>query len=120
MKFCILLGAVSLAGYASAFWGQMAASDYENDNGQTTIHQIITLTDYNTGSIYTGLLPGGFNGCVASHCAVTFGEAYGNGFYKFKASMWKTNDGCHNIDFQGALDAGHGYCCGSLPCDLSA
>jgi hypothetical protein len=71
MKFSMLLGAVSLAGYASAFWGQMAASDYEDDNGATTIHQIITLTDYNTGSIYTGLLPGGFNGCVASHCAVT-------------------------------------------------
>ncbi|KAJ5367887.1 uncharacterized protein N7496_007647 [Penicillium cataractarum] len=69
MKFSILLGAVSLAGYASAFWGQMAAGNYQQYEGTT--YQIITLTDYYTGSIYTGSLPGGFNGCVASHCAIT-------------------------------------------------
>jgi hypothetical protein len=35
-------------------------------------------------------------------------------------NMWRTDDGCHNIDFLGALDAYHGYCCGPLPCDFTA
>jgi hypothetical protein len=42
------------------------------------------------------------------------------GGYNFNAHVWRTNDGCHNIDFLGYLDAGHGYCCGSLPCYLTA
>lgn len=42
------------------------------------------------------------------------------GGYKFTARMWRTYDGCHNIDFDGALDAGHGWCCGKLPCDIKA
>jgi hypothetical protein len=42
------------------------------------------------------------------------------GGYSFYAKLWKTSDGCHNIDFGGALGSGHGYCCGSLPCDISA
>ncbi|CAI7575415.1 unnamed protein product [Penicillium manginii] len=42
------------------------------------------------------------------------------GGYGFGALVWRTSDGCHNIDFQGALNSGHGYCCGSLPCDITA
>jgi hypothetical protein len=42
------------------------------------------------------------------------------GGYKFTARMWRTHDGCHNLDFDGALDAGHGWCCGKLPCDIKA
>jgi hypothetical protein len=45
---------------------------------------------------------------------------YTAGGYHFNARLWRTNDGCHNIDFEGALDAHHGYCCGSLPCDFTA
>lgn len=50
---------------------------------------------------------------------ISFYETSAGG-YEFGALMWRTSDGCHNIDFEGALDAGHGYCCGSLPCDFSA
>lgn len=49
----------------------------------------------------------------------SFNEDTPGGYY-FSASLWRTSDGCHNIDFEGALSAGHGYCCGSLPCDISA
>ncbi|CEJ54178.1 hypothetical protein PMG11_00499 [Penicillium brasilianum] len=117
MKFPIVLSAVSLAGYASAFYGQMAASTYNVYEGKT--FQFITLTDYNTGSVYQGELWGGFNACVDTQCQITFGEK-SSGNYNFRASMWRTDDGCHNIDFQGGLDAHHGYCCGSLPCDFTA
>jgi hypothetical protein len=47
-------------------------------------------------------------------------QTAGGGTYNFEATLWRTDDGCHNIDFLGALDAGHGYCCGSLPCDFTA
>lgn len=42
------------------------------------------------------------------------------GNYNFEAKLWRTSDSCHNIDFLGALDAGYGYCCGTLPCDFTA
>jgi hypothetical protein len=42
------------------------------------------------------------------------------GVYNYAAKIWRTDDGCHNIDFNGYLDAHHGYCCGSLPCDIWA
>ncbi|KAJ5748779.1 uncharacterized protein N7511_010475 [Penicillium nucicola] len=119
MKFSLMLSAtaLALANQASAFYGQMAASAYEANEGGT--FQIIYLTDYNTGSTYSGTLYGGFNSCTSSECAVIFHETSA-GTYGFTAEMWRTSDGCHNIDFQGAFDAGHGYCCGSLPCDFSA
>lgn len=42
------------------------------------------------------------------------------GGYNFNAQFWVTSDGCANIDFEGALSAGHGWCCGGMPCDLTA
>lgn len=44
MKFPILLSAVALASYASAFYGQIAASDYQDQEGY--VFQVITLMDY--------------------------------------------------------------------------
>ncbi|KAJ5997287.1 hypothetical protein N7522_008947 [Penicillium canescens] len=119
MKFSLMLSAtaLALANRASAFYGQMAASDYSANEGGT--FQIIYLTDYNTGSTYSGTLRGGFNGCTSSQCPVSFYETSPGG-YGFNALMWRTNDGCHNINFEGALSAGHGWCCGSLPCDFTA
>ncbi|KAJ6081536.1 hypothetical protein N7499_006410 [Penicillium canescens] len=117
MKFSLMLSAtaLALANRASAFYGQMAASDYSANEGGT--FQIIYLTDYN--STYSGTLRGGFNGCTSSQCPVSFYETSPGG-YGFNALMWRTNDGCHNINFEGALSAGHGWCCGSLPCDFTA
>jgi hypothetical protein len=41
------------------------------------------------------------------------------GGYDFDARVWKTKDGCYNIDFDDAFGgAGHGWCCGQLPCDI--
>ncbi|KAJ5663983.1 hypothetical protein N7507_004714 [Penicillium longicatenatum] len=117
MQFPLFLTAAALVGQASAFYGQMAASAYEANEGGT--FQIIYLTDYNTGSTYSGTLRGGFNGCASSECSIDFYETSPGG-YNFEALMWRTSDGCHNIDFEGAFSAGHGYCCGSLPCDISA
>jgi hypothetical protein len=145
--------AALLIGNASAFSGQMAASEYIL-SAQLGYGQSITLTDYYTGSQYYAWLYGGFNGCVDKKCSVQYvlpslrvkcppsGSCWqtkrqsviwiltGNGYrmrettapasYKFDALLWKTDDGCHNIDFQGGLDAHHGYCCGSLPCDFTA
>lgn len=68
MKFPIVLGAIALAGHANAFWGQMAASAYLQNEGGT--HQTISLTDYNTGSTYEGTLYGGFNACTSSQCPI--------------------------------------------------
>ncbi|KAJ0426201.1 hypothetical protein BJY00DRAFT_307698 [Aspergillus carlsbadensis] len=108
---------LALASHASAFWGQMAASGY---SGEGTPWQNIYLTDYNTGSTYQGILWGGFNGCSGgTECDVNFSETSAGG-YNFQAKVWRSNDGCHNIDFEGAFSAHHGYCCGSLPCDFSA
>ncbi|PNP48043.1 hypothetical protein TGAM01_v200423 [Trichoderma gamsii] len=116
MKVATLFGAVAaLAGPAAAFWGQMAAGNLEV-TGEGPASQTITLTDYNTGSKYSGQLVGGFSGNGKS---VFFNEITPGGYY-FYASLWRTSDGCHNIDFEGALSAGHGFCCGSLPCDLGA
>ncbi|KAJ5907051.1 uncharacterized protein N7473_003967 [Penicillium subrubescens] len=109
MKFTLLLGAVAaLASRVTAFNGEMNASGYYS-NGQD-----IYLTDYTTGESYSGTLPGGFNACVNTK------ETGTDGSYSFNAHMWRTNDGCHNIDFDGALDAHHGYCCGKLPCAFTA
>ncbi|KAJ5646739.1 hypothetical protein N7490_003111 [Penicillium lividum] len=120
MKFPVLLSAVALAGHARAFYGRMTASSYEGIGiGVSGIFQIITLTDLNTGSMYEGVLEGGFDGCTSFECSVGFDETT-VGDYNFNALMWRTSDGCHNIDFEGAFSAGHGYCCGSLPCDFSA
>lgn len=70
MKFSLMLSAtaLTLANQASAFWGQMAASAYEANEGGP--FQIIYLTDYNTGSTYSGTLRGGFNSCTSSQCPV--------------------------------------------------
>ncbi|KAJ5286780.1 hypothetical protein N7478_002466 [Penicillium angulare] len=118
MKFTAVLATVAaLAGSANAFYGQMAASAYELNEGGN--YQIIYLTDYNTGSTYQGTLWGGFNACTSTECSAGFSETSPGG-YDFTAALWRTSDGCHNIDFNGAFSAGHGYCCGSLPCDFSA
>ncbi|KAJ5628229.1 hypothetical protein N7490_010457 [Penicillium lividum] len=117
MQFSLFVTVATLASYASAFSGQMAASAYEANEGG--VFQIIYLTDYTSGSTYSGTLYGGFNGCASSECSVDFYETSPGG-YEFTALMWRTSDGCHNIDFEGALSAGHGYCCGSLPCDFTA
>ncbi|KAJ5928366.1 hypothetical protein N7466_007322 [Penicillium verhagenii] len=124
MKFPVLLSAVALAGHAHAFYGKMTASDYESSvpkggTGVSEVLQYITLTDLNTGSMYEGVLEGGFDGCTSEECSIYFVETT-TGDYNFYALMWRTSDGCHNIDFEGAFSAGHGYCCGSLPCDFSA
>jgi len=70
MKFSLLLSAtaLALANQASAFYGQMAASDYSANEGG--VYQIIYLTDYNTGSTYSGTLYGGFNACASSECTI--------------------------------------------------
>lgn len=68
MKFPLVLSTLALAGHASAFYGQMAASAYEQNEGGT--FQIIYLTDYNTGSTYSGTLRGGFNACTSTECSV--------------------------------------------------
>lgn len=61
MKVATLFGAVAaLAGPAAAFWGQMAAGNLEV-TGEGPASQTITLTDYNTGSQYSGQLVGGFS-----------------------------------------------------------
>ncbi|KAJ5752488.1 hypothetical protein N7520_009405 [Penicillium odoratum] len=117
MQFSLFVTVATLASYASAFTGQMAASAYEENEGG--VFQIIYLTDYTSGSTYSGTLFGGFDGCTTGECIVDFSETSSGG-YEFHALMWRTSDGCHNIDFEGALDAGHGYCCGSLPCDFTA
>lgn len=61
MKFLAFLSAVALFGHASAFRGQMAASEYELNEGGSW--QDITLSDYTTGSTYKGSLRGGFDAC---------------------------------------------------------
>lgn len=62
------MSAAALVGHASAFYGQLAASGYEANEGGT--FQIIYLTDYNTGSTYSGTLHGGFNSCTSNECSV--------------------------------------------------
>ncbi|KAL2811890.1 hypothetical protein BJX63DRAFT_398003 [Aspergillus granulosus] len=123
MRFAIFAWTgIALASQVAAFWGQMAASAYYNETTScdTTIWQTITLTDYYTGSQYEGDLWGGFNGCAGGHkCDIFFWEV-SEGDYDFTAKMWRADDGCHHIDFKNALDAHHGYCCGSLPCNFSA
>lgn len=71
MKIPLLVSAtaLALANEASAFWGQMAASAYSQNEGGT--YQIITLIDYNTGSVYSGTLYGGFNACTTSQCSIS-------------------------------------------------
>ncbi|GFP59447.1 hypothetical protein TASIC1_0013014300 [Trichoderma asperellum] len=116
MKVVATFGVIAtLAGPATAFYGQMAANAL-TVTGEGPAYQLITLTDYNTGSIYSGDLNGGFR---SEQATVFFGEDTPGG-YDFYALMWETDDGCYNIDFQGALSAGHGWCCGSLPCDFTA
>lgn len=61
MKFITIFGAITaLAGPAAAFYGQMAASAM-TVSGEGPAYQLITLTDYNTGSIYSGDLNYGFS-----------------------------------------------------------
>ncbi|KAJ6085225.1 hypothetical protein N7499_004854 [Penicillium canescens] len=118
MKVPCFLGALALVGSAAAWNGQLSADAYNPGEGGT-ITQEIHLLDYTTGSRYDGVLYGGFNACTSTQCSVYFQEVSG-GNYQFSTKVWRTNDGCHNIDFLGAFDAGHGYCCGSLPCNISA
>jgi hypothetical protein len=64
-------GVLLLIGNASAFSGQMAASEYYT-SAQLGYGQSITLTDYYTGSQYYAWLYGGFNGCVDKKCTVQY------------------------------------------------
>jgi hypothetical protein len=72
MKLSLLLSAtaLALANHASAFYGQMAASDYSANEGG--VYQIIYLTDYSTGSTYSGTLYGGFNSCTSTECSIRY------------------------------------------------
>ncbi|KAL3490341.1 hypothetical protein BJX62DRAFT_238154 [Aspergillus germanicus] len=120
MHYKYLAAIASIFTSAHAFKGDMGASEYWTDGGSPNwASQTIYLTDNYTKSTYEGKLLGGFNWCVTRQCKVNFHET-SEGGYQFTANMWKTNDGCHNIDFLGALDAHHGYCCGSLPCQFTA
>ncbi|KAJ5372855.1 hypothetical protein N7517_004861 [Penicillium concentricum] len=119
MKIPVLFAAAIFTGRATAFWGQLKAGPY-NDGEGGMIAQDIYVTDYNTGSVYYTLLDGGFDACATGQCDVFFQEESGDKSYYFSARLWRTTNGCHNIDFLGALDAHHGYCCGSLPCDIAA
>jgi hypothetical protein len=38
----------------------------------------------------------------------------------FLADVWLSENTCYNIEFDGQWYSGREYCCGSLPCDLSA
>ncbi|KAL7927158.1 hypothetical protein ACQKWADRAFT_99681 [Trichoderma austrokoningii] len=117
MKVATLFGVVAaLAGPATAFRGQLAAGSIATNSPSETTSQTIYLTDYNTGSKYSAQLDGGFS----SYGKEVFFVETTPGSYDFSASLWRTSDGCHNIDFQGAFGANHGYCCGSLPCNFSA
>ncbi|KAL2808060.1 hypothetical protein BJX63DRAFT_436447 [Aspergillus granulosus] len=124
-----LLAIAALFTSAHAFKGEMRAGDYWTDGASPNwASQTIYLKDDLTGSTYEGKLLGGFNWCITRECKVRFARwavrgsfhETSEGGYQFTANMWKTNDGCHNIDFLGALDANHGYCCGSLPCQFTA
>jgi hypothetical protein len=60
MKSSTVLSAVAaLAGPAAAFWGQLAAGTLAV-TGEGPASQPIYLTDYNTGSTYSGRLTFGF------------------------------------------------------------
>lgn len=71
MKASLLFGAAAaFAGRAAAFYGQMAAGDYIYLDGGS--EQYVYLTDYNTGSTYSGWFSPGFNGCVDVECGIEF------------------------------------------------
>ncbi|UKZ71394.1 uncharacterized protein TrAtP1_012353 [Trichoderma atroviride] len=62
MKVTSIVGVIAaLAGPAAAFYGQMAASAM-TVSGEGPAYQLITLSDYNTGSIYSGDLNFSFSG----------------------------------------------------------
>ncbi|KAI1370940.1 hypothetical protein F4677DRAFT_464640 [Hypoxylon crocopeplum] len=107
----------SLASSAAAFWGQLSLdTDCGSSEGCLTI---LGLLDYDTGSTYTcgNVYPP--NCPNEGSCSVFCQETSGGG-YNFDAKFWQTSDGCENIDFEGALDSHHGYCCGGTPCDIAA
>ncbi|OQD88843.1 hypothetical protein PENANT_c003G08791 [Penicillium antarcticum] len=103
MKVLSLLSAFALAGSAAAWNGQLSAGAYnQGEGGQIT--QKLNLIDYATGSQYQGWLVGGFNACTNTECDVYF-EEFSGGNYQFSTKVWRTNDGCHNIDFLGNEEA---------------
>ncbi|KAL6908792.1 hypothetical protein GGI43DRAFT_429610 [Trichoderma evansii] len=118
MKAYTLLSIAAFCGPATAFWGQLSIGQvWESEGGE---YQNIDLLDYSTGSTYEVQdLHDGFSGCVSTPCSVEFYETSSGG-YNFPALLWRSSDGCHHIDFQGALGSGAGYCCGSLPCNIGA
>ncbi|KAL6892314.1 hypothetical protein GGI43DRAFT_430081 [Trichoderma evansii] len=115
----VLLNIAAFCGAANGFWGQLSAKPKQEDEGG--IYQWLYLTDYNTGSQYAAQLTGGFGACAPKQCSAVFFEINDSaGHYSFSSLVWRSSDGCHHIDFQGDLDSHAGYCCGSLPCDISA
>lgn len=68
MKAYAFLSIAAFCGSATAFWGQLSASQiFESEGGE---YQFIDLLDYNTGSKYEVELHDGFSGCVSAKCTV--------------------------------------------------
>ncbi|KAK4212298.1 hypothetical protein QBC37DRAFT_425212 [Rhypophila decipiens] len=110
-----LMGTVSFfTGISSAFNGQLRLDTVCSEGCNT----VLNLRDYDTGSTYTcGVLVPSFCS-YEGRCPVICRETSPGG-YNFNAQFWQTSDGCDNIDFEGALDSHHEYCCGGAPCDIS-
>jgi hypothetical protein len=68
MKFFALFTIAAFSGMANAWYGQLAAGPKRASEGP--IYQDIYLTDYATGSTYTGTLVDGFDACTRSQCPV--------------------------------------------------
>ncbi|KAK3321872.1 hypothetical protein B0H66DRAFT_552842 [Apodospora peruviana] len=103
------------AGSSSAFWGQLRLDTVCSEGCNT----ILNLKDYNTGSTYTcGTVNPTF--CTSEGLCRVFCTETSPGGFNFFVQYWHTNDGCNNLDFQGALDSHHGWCCGGTPCDIGA
>ncbi|KAM0259019.1 hypothetical protein ACHAQJ_003518 [Trichoderma viride] len=118
MKSFVPFTIAAFAGMANAWWGQLSDEPPIGTVGGPDI-QYIFLRDYDTGSTYQGNIVTGWSACTTSECSIRFDETSPGG-YDFTANIWRTSDGCHHIDFKGAFNAGQGYCCGSLPCDIGA
>ncbi|KAK3322955.1 hypothetical protein B0H66DRAFT_639273 [Apodospora peruviana] len=104
------------AGSSAAFWGQLNLVGRCPGEGCFTY---LTLRDYNTGSTYDcGIVNPGYCNSPGK-CTNTCTETSPGG-YNFNVQYWQTSDGCENVDFLGALDAHHGWCCGGVPCDIGA
>ncbi|KAK3370949.1 hypothetical protein B0T24DRAFT_680090 [Lasiosphaeria ovina] len=116
--FTSLLGSIAIfGGSASAFKGWItahtavkpagppcAATPYIGDFSYVAIYDSYSTSTY---ACATTKPP---SECKKScKCNVECCETSPGG-YTFKATYWQSDDGCHNFDFKGALDAKAGYC----------